>query len=193
MEINKNEKILTEEEKDIMELEKVLSNQSISINDYSNAFFTINTAQSKGIIKNPLRFYLALKNASVVVKADDNGSQLDVYKNLVNTVNYLISEYAKKYISSDIDLDNYIGVLQNSIEESKYITFDVFKSAYYLFEVYVLAGIKGNKFYDFICALNESYVESDKVNEIIDLTNMKARLSSYIESYKKDYSKKIVR
>ena len=33
----------------------------------------------------------------------------------------------------------------------------------------------------------------EQINEIIGLTNMKTRLSSYIESYKKEYSKKKIK
>lgn len=185
-----NKEVLSDDEKNYMELEKELRTKSININEYSYYFFKINTACSKGTIKNPLRFYLALKNASVVVRADENGSQFDVYKNLVNTVNYLISEYAKRYISDDNNLDSYNEALQASILQNGYITFEGFKESYYLFELYVLAGIKGNKFFDFVSLLNEVYVKTDKINEIIDLTNMKTRLSDYIQTYNNDYGKK---
>lgn len=185
-----NKEVLSDEEKNYMELEKELRTQSVSVDNYSNYFFMINTACSKGIIKNPLRFYLALKNANVVVNANEKDNRLEVYNTIVNTVNYLISKYAEGYISMDDGIDSYNEVLQSSIMQSGYITFEGFKESYYLFELYVLAGIKGNKFFDFVSLLNEVYVKTDNINEIIDLTNMKARLSSYIQTYKNDYGKK---
>lgn len=186
--------VLSPELKSIMELEKLLSNHNISIDDYSDAFFAINTAHSKGIIKNPLRFYLALRNASVVLKPDDGEKRLEFYKNLVNTVDYVIAVNTKSYFSIDCDLHSYNEFLQSSIQQSKYITFETFKKAYYLFELYVLLGIKTNNFYEFMCLLNEAYVaETDEITEIIDITNMKAKLSAYIESYKKEYGKKNTR
>ena len=77
--------------------------------------------------------------------------------------------------------------------QNDFITFEIFKKCYYLFELYVLAEIKGSNFFEFISLLNEAYVKTEQINEIIDLTNMKTRLSSYIESYKKEYSKKKIK
>ena len=188
-----NEEVLSMEEKNILEIEKVLINENISVDNYLDYFFKINTACSTGIVKNPLRLYLALRNANVILSANDKDNQIEVYDNVVNTVNYLISNYAKAYINDDNNLEKCSGSLQAALLENNCIAFEMFKKCYYLFEVYVLAGIKGSNFFKFISLLNEAYVNTNQIYEIIDLTNMKARLSSYIESYKKDYSKKIVR
>ena len=75
--------------------------------------------------------------------------------------------------------------------QNDFITFEMFKKCYYLFELYVLAGIDGSNFFEFISLLNEAYVKTEQINEIIDLTNMKTRLSSYIQTYKNDYGKKV--
>lgn len=169
------------EEKDFIKIENELSTGSISVDTYLDYFFKINTAVSKGIIKNPIRLYLALRNANVVVNV--SGKELDnkisVYNNVINTVNYLISYYAKEYINADNDLDEYSDSLKEAINNKGFITFDVFKDAYYVFELYVLAEIKGNEFSKFVNLLSESFVKTDNINEIIDLTNMKNRLSSY--------------
>lgn len=176
--------------KDILEIEKKLINENISVDTYLDYFFKINTACSTGIAKNPLRFYLALRNANVIVSADENDNLFEAYKNVVNTVKYLISYHAKEYITEDVNLEKYSESLQASILQNNYVNFEMFKKSYYLFELYVLAGIKGNKFFEFINLLNGVYVKTDKINEIIDLTNMKARLSTYIKSNTKDNNKK---
>ena len=69
----------------------------------------------------------------------------------------------------------------------------MFKECYYLFELYVLAGIKGSNFFEFISLLNEAYVKTEQINEIIDLTNIKTRLSGYIQTYMNDFNKKYSR
>lgn len=190
--MNNNKKVLSMEEKNILEIEKVLITENISVDNYLDYFFKINTACSTGIVKNPLRLYLALKNANVILSANDKDNQIEVYKNVVNTVEYLISNYAKRYINED---DNRVcrENLQAIILQNDFITFEMFKNCYYSFELYVLAGIKGSNFFEFISLLSEVYVKTEQINEIIDLTNMKIRLSSYIESYKKEYSKKKIK
>lgn len=179
--------------KDILEIEKKLINENISVDTYLDYFFKINTACSTGIAKNPLRLYLTLRNANVIVSADENDNLFEAYKNVVNTVKYLISFYAKEYITEDTNLEKYSENLQATILKNDFITFEMFKKCYYLFELYVLAGIRGNKFFEFINLLNGVYVKTDKINEIIDLTNIKTRLSTYIESYKKEHSKKKIK
>ena len=176
--------------KDILEIEKKLINENISVDTYIEYFFKINTACSIGVAKNHLRLYLALRNANVIVNADENENLLEDYKNVVNTVKYLISFYAKEYITEDTNLEKYSENLQATILKNDFITFEMFKKCYYLFELYVLAGIKGNKFFEFISLLDGTYVKTDKINEIIDLTNMKARLSTYIKAYAKENNKK---
>ena len=114
-----------------MELEKELRTQSISVDNYSNYFFMINTACSKGIIKNPLRFYLALKNANVVVNANEKDNRLEVYNTIVNTVNYLISNYAKAYINENNNLEKCSDSLQVALLENNCIAFEMFKKCYY--------------------------------------------------------------
>lgn len=176
---------------DVLEIEKkLLDNDNINVDTYLDYFFKINTACSTGLAKEPLRLYLALRNANVTVSANDKDNQIKVYDNVVNTVNYLISNYAKAYINDDNNLEKCSGSLQAALLENNCITFEMFKKCYYLFELYVLAGIKGSNFFEFISLLNEAYVNTNQINEIIDLTNMKTRLSSYIESYKKENNKK---
>lgn len=191
--MNNNKEVLSMEEKNILEIEKVLITENISVDNYLDYFFKINTAYSTGIVKNPLRLYLALRNASVIVNANDKDNQIEVYDNVVNTVNYLISNYAKAYINEDTNLEKYSENLQATMLQKDFITFEMFKKCYYLFELYVLAGIKGSNFFEFISLLNEAYVKTEQINEIIDLTNMKTRLSTYIESYKKEHSKKNIK
>lgn len=179
--------------KDILEIEKNLINENISVDTYLDYFFKINTACSTGIAKNPLRLYLALRNANVIVNADENDNLFEAYKNVVNTVKYLIQYYAKEYITEDVNLEKYSESLQASILQNNYVNFEMFKKSYYLFELYVLAGIRGNKFFEFINLLNGVYVKTDKINEIIDLSNMKTRLSTYIKAYTKENSKKNIK
>lgn len=179
--------------KDILKIEKKLINENISVDTYLDYFFKINTACSTGIAKNPLRLYLALRNANVILSANDKDNQIEVYDNVVNTVNYLISNYAKAYINENNNLEKYSENLQATMLQNDFITFEMFKQCYYLFELYALAGIKGSNFFEFISLLNEAYVKTEQINEIIDLTNMKTRLSSYIESYKKENSKKKIK
>lgn len=179
--------------KDILEIEKKLINDNINVDTYLDYFFKINTACSTGLAKEPLRFYLALRNANVTVSANDKDNQIEVYDNVVNTVNYLISNYAKAYINENNNLEKYSENLQATMLQNDFITFEMFKQCYYLFELYALAGIKGSNFFEFISLLSEAYVKTEQINEIIDLTNMKTRLSSYIESYKKEYSKKKIK
>lgn len=188
-----NKEVLSMEEKNILEVEKELINENVSVDNYLDYFFKINIACSTGIFKNPLRLYLALRNANVIVSTNDKDNQIEVYKNVVNTVEYLISNYAKGYINEDNNLEKYSENLQATMLQTDFITFEMFKKCYYLFELYVLAGIKGSKFFEFISLLNEAYVETDNINEIIDLTNMKTRLSTYIESYKKEHCKKKIK
>lgn len=171
------------EEKDFIKIENELSTESISVDTYLDYFFKINTAVSKEIVKNPIRLYLALRNANVVVNGNELDNKIAVYSNVINTVNYLISFYAKEYINVDYDLNDYSSSLKDAIDSKGFITFDVFKDAYYLFELYVLAGINGSDLFDFVNLLNGIYVRTDDVNEIIDLTNMKNRLSSYVKQY----------
>ena len=176
---------------DVLEIEKkLLDNDNINVDTYLDYFFKINTACSTGIVKNPLRLYLALRNANVIVNADENDNLFEAYKNVVNTVKYLIQYYAKEYITEDVNLEKYSESLQACILQNNYVNFEMFKKSYYLFELYVLAGIKGSNFFEFISLLNEAYVKTEQINEIIDLTNMKTRLSLYIESYKKENNKK---
>lgn len=191
--MNNNKEVLSMEEKNILEIEKVLITENISVDNYLDYFFKINTACSTGIVKNPLRVYLALRNANVILSANDKDNQIEVYDNVVNTVNYLISNYAKAYINEDTNLEKYSENLQATMLQNDFITFEMFKKCYYLFELYVLAGIKGSNFFEFISLLNEAYVKTEQINEIIDLTNMKTRLSTYIESYKKEHSKKNIK
>ena len=179
--------------KDILKIEKKLINENISVDTYLDYFFKINTACSTGIAKNPLRLYLALRNANVILSANDKDNQIEVYDNVVNTVNYLISNYAKAYINEDTNLEKYSENLQAAMLQNDFITFEMFKNCYYLFELYVLVGIKGSNFFKFISLLSEAYVKTEQINEIIDLTNMKTRLSSYIESYKKENSNKKIK
>ncbi len=179
--------------KDILEIEKKLINENISVDTYLDYFFKINTACSTGVAKNPLRLYLALRNAKVIVSADENDNLINSYKNVVNTVKYLISFYAKEYITEDTNLEKYNESLQAFILQNNCINFEMFKKNYYLFELYILAGIEGNKFIEFINLLNKAYVKTDKINEIIDLTNMKARLSIYINAYSKEHDKKNIK
>ena len=98
-----------------------------------------------------------------------------------------------KLIKINQNLEEYSENLQATMLQNDFITFEMFKKCYYLFELYVLAGINGSNFFEFISLLNEAYVKTEQINEIIDLTNMKTRLSSYIESYKKEYSKKKIK
>ena len=191
--MNNNEEVLSMEEKKILEIEKVLITENISVDNYLDYFFKINTACSTVIFKNPLRLYLALRNANVILSANYKDNQIEVYDNVVNTVNYLISNYAKTYINENNNLEKYSENLQATMLQNDFITFEMFRKCYYLFELYVLAGIKGSNFFEFISLLNEAYVKTEQINEIIDLTNMKTRLSSYIESYKKEYSKKKIK
>ena len=102
--MNNNEEVLSMEEKNILEIEKVLITENISVDNYLDYFFKINTACSTGIVKNPLRLYLALRNANVILSANDKDNQIEVYDNVVNTVNYLISNYAKAYINENNNL-----------------------------------------------------------------------------------------
>ena len=96
-------------------------------------------------------------------------------------------------VLSNNNLEKYSENLQATMLQNDFITFEMFKQCYYLFELYALAGIKGSNFFEFISLLNEAYVKTEQINEIIDLTNMKTRLSSYIESYKKENSKKKIK
>lgn len=173
------------EEKDFIRIENELRAGTISVDTYLDYFFKINTAVSKGIVKNPLRLYLALKNANVVVNV--NGNELDnkiaVYNNVINTVNYLISYYAKEYINVDYDLDKYTNLLKKIADNYEFIDFNKFKEAYYFFELCVLAEIDNGYLLFFVNLLNGIYVRTDDVNEIIDLNNMKNRLSSYVKQY----------
>ena len=179
--------------KDILEIEKKLVNDNINVDTYLDYFFKINTACSTGLAKEPLRLYLALRNANVILSANDKDNQIEVYKNVVNTVEYLISNYAKGYIMNEDDNRVCRENLQAIILQNDFITFEMFKKCYYWFELYVLAGIKGSNFFEFISLLSEVYVKTEQINEIIDLTNMKIRLSSYIESYKQEHSKKKIK
>ena len=40
----------------------------------------------------------------------------------------------------------------------------MFKKCYYLFELYVLAEIKGSNFFEFISLLNEAYVKTEQIS-----------------------------
>ena len=71
-------------EKNILEIEKVLITENISVDNYLDYFFKINTACSTGIVKNPLRLYLALRNANVILSANDKDNQIEVYDKLFN-------------------------------------------------------------------------------------------------------------
>ena len=158
--------------KDILEIEKNLINENISVDTYLDYFFIINTACSTGIAKNPLRLYLALRNANVIVNADENDNLFEAYKNVVNTVKYLIQYYAKEYITEDVNLEKYSESLQASILQNNYVNFEMFKKSYYLFELYVLAGIRGNKFFEFINLLNGVYVKTDKGFKLIRVVKL---------------------
>ena len=152
-----NEKVLSMEERNILEIEKVLITENISVDNYLDYFFKINTACSTGIVKTPLRPYLALRNANVILSANDKDNQIEVYDNVVNTVNYLISNYAKTYINENNNLEKYSENLQATMLQNDFITFEI---PLYTGKVgYILINKEYLKFYS-VCV--DSYLPEPK-------------------------------
>ena len=162
--------------------EKLLT-ERISIDTYFSCLDKINWAFEEASIKNPLEYYLLLKNANVVVTMGTNFSELKKYKDENYLMwNTLIDNCAMKYINE----------LEESFIQNGSITFNQFMEVYNIFE-----EIKGckvdsrkNKFYELIKFLSEVNVQTRNSEEMMNLINMKAELKSYIDSYKQEHSKK---
>ena len=167
--------------------EKLLTEHNISVSTYLNCFAKINYAYFIGTLENPLEFYLLLKNTNVIVTAWTSYRQRDRYEE----VNYLLENSL---------IDNYADRYLNKLKESFVknvgsITLEQFLEVYYIFE-----EIKGckvdtskNKFYELIKFLSEVNVQTRNCDEMMNLINMKAELKSYVDSYKTEQSKKIVK
>ena len=162
--------------------EKLLT-ERISIDTYFSCLDKINWAFEEASIKNPLEYYLLLKNANVVVTMGTNFSELKKYKDENYLMwNTLIDNCAMKYINE----------LEESFIQNGSITFNQFMEVYNIFE-----EIKGckvdsrkNKFYELIKFLSEVNVQTRNSEEMMNLINMKAELKSYIDSYKQEHSQK---
>ena len=154
--------------KDILEIEKKLDNDNINVDTYLDYFFKINIACSTGLAKEPLRLYLALRNANVTVSANDKDNQIKVYDNVVNTVNYLISNYAKAYINENNNLEKHSENLQATMLQNDFITFEMFKKCYKFDELNIL---------DFRVSIND-YLSDTFVKYILELFGNKTQLKN---------------
>lgn len=161
--------------------EKLLT-ERISIDTYFSCLDKINWAFEEASIKNPLEYYLLLKNANVVVTMGTNFSELKKYKDENYLMwNTLIDNCAMKYINE----------LEESFMQNGSIPFNQFMEVYNIFE-----RVKGckvdtsrNMVYELIRYLSEVSVKNDNSVEMIYLINMKIELLSYVDSYKKGNSK----
>lgn len=167
--------------------ERLLNECNISVDTYLRCFAKINRASFIGTIKNPLEFYILLGNTKVVGVICADSYQLDCYREINAMLwSFLIDNYAYIYLN---DLN------ESLIVKNGCITLEQFMEVYNIFE-----EIKGckvdsskNKFYELIKFLSEVNVQTRNSEEMMNLINMKAELKSYVDSYKTEQSKKIVK
>ena len=180
-----SEDFIPEDETTIIKFKEGLLNvHNISVDTYLRCFAKINRASLLGTIKNPLEFYILLRNVNVI---DAIGTYSDGYREINAMLwNFLIDNYADRYLNK---------LNETLIVNKRCITLEQFMEVYYIFE-----EIKGckvdtskNKVYELIKFLSEVNVQTRNCDEMMNLINMKAELKSYVDSYKIEQSKKIVK